>query len=104
LTKRWISVLTRVSPVADEYKTVWVPILLPLYKTENRRLPVAAGKTIAVSAPERRGKAQLTAPANAALSSARRGKDFGCRMRFGLAGSAVLTILFSTTVGILSHY
>jgi hypothetical protein len=50
LTKRPISVLTRVSPVADEYKTVWAPILLPLYRTEKRRLPAAAGKTIAVAA------------------------------------------------------
>jgi hypothetical protein len=42
--------LTRVSPVADEYETVWAPILSPLYRTENRRLPAAVGKTIAVAA------------------------------------------------------
>lgn len=71
-----MSVLTRVSPLADEYGMVWAPILLPLYGTENRRLPAAAGKTTAVAACARRGKAQPTAPANAALSSARRGTDF----------------------------
>ena len=45
-----ISVLTRVSPVADEYEIVWVPILMPLYRTENRRLAVAVGKTNAIDA------------------------------------------------------
>jgi hypothetical protein len=45
-----MSVLTRVSPVADEYETAWVPILMPLYNTENRRSAVAVGKTNAVAA------------------------------------------------------
>jgi hypothetical protein len=39
-----------VSPVADEYKTVWVPILSPLYRTENRRSPAAVDKTMPVAA------------------------------------------------------
>jgi hypothetical protein len=38
------------SPVADEYETAWVPILLPLYKIENLRLAAAVGKTNAVAA------------------------------------------------------
>src|SRR5580704_1472120 len=70
-----MSVSTRVSPVAGEYETVWAPILKPLYWTENRRLPPAAGKTIAVAALATPGKAQLTAPANPPIRSARRGID-----------------------------
>src|SRR5215472_19149330 len=71
LTSRLISVLTRVSPVADEYETVWVPILMPLYRTENRRLAIAVGKTNAVAAWANGGKTQLTAPANPPITSAR---------------------------------
>src|SRR5215472_3158436 len=65
LTSRFISVLTRVSPVADEDETVSVPILMPLYRTENRRLAAAFGKTNTVAAWEIGGKAQSMAPASA---------------------------------------
>jgi hypothetical protein len=70
-----MSVSTRISPVAGEYETVWEPIGKPLYWTENRRLPPAAGKAIAVAALAIPGKAQLTAPANPLIRSARRGID-----------------------------
>src|SRR6516162_8471902 len=70
-----MSVSTRVSPVAGEYETVWAPIVKPLYRTENRRLPPAAGKAIAVAALAIPGKAQLNAPANPPIRSARRGID-----------------------------
>src|SRR5262245_59963819 len=66
-----MSVLTRVSPVADEYETVWVPILMPLYRTENRRLAVAVGKANAVAACATGGRAQLTAPTSPPITSAR---------------------------------
>src|SRR6516225_6896601 len=75
LTERSMSVSTRVSPVAGEYETVWAPIVKPLYRTENRRLPPAAGKAIAVAALAIPGKAQLNAPANPPIRSARRGID-----------------------------
>jgi hypothetical protein len=45
-----ISVVTNLSPVADEYETAWVPILEPLYRIENLRLTAAVGKTSAVAA------------------------------------------------------
>src|ERR1700756_2083475 len=75
LTERSMSVSTRVSPVAGEYETVWEPIGKPLYWTENRRLPAAAGKGIAGEASATPPQAQLTAPANPPIRSARRGRD-----------------------------
>jgi hypothetical protein len=42
-------------------------ILSPLYRTENRRLPAASGKTIAVAAQARQGSAELTAPTHPAI-------------------------------------
>src|SRR5271169_4311837 len=74
-----MSVATRVSPVADEYETVWAPILIPLYRTENRRSPAGVGKTTAVAARATGGKAQLAAPANPPIRSARRGIDVRSR-------------------------
>src|ERR1700739_3695862 len=68
-----MSVSTRISRVAGEYETAWEPIGKPLYWTENRRLPSAAGKAIAVAALAIPGKAQPTAPANPPIRSARRG-------------------------------
>src|SRR5689334_25299842 len=69
-----MSVSTRISPVAGEYETAWEPIGKPLYWTENRRLPPAAGKAIAVAALATPPKAQLTAPPNPPIRSARRGR------------------------------
>ena len=67
--------LEQATVVTDEYESVRAPILKPLYRTENRRLPPPVGKTIAVVALATRGEAQLTAPANPPISSARRGID-----------------------------
>ena len=44
---------TPVSPVADEYNTVWAPIRSPLYSTEKRRLPAAPGRTMGVAEAHR---------------------------------------------------
>jgi hypothetical protein len=52
LTERSISVSIRASPVADEYETVWAPILKPLYRIENRRLRSARRLLLRHERPE----------------------------------------------------
>jgi len=46
--QRYLAV--RGASTMPDRSTVWVPILMPLYRTENRRLAVAVGKTNAVAA------------------------------------------------------
>ena len=71
--RRDIGRVTDVHKSSDEQRTVWVPILWPLYKTKNRRLLAPRSiEVIAVSEKPTRGKVPLMAPPMPAMRTARR--------------------------------